>query len=214
MVALHIVAEGALIEGVSRKHRDAQAPFTLRGGFRLGWSHFGAVLGVKALALALGMALASLVALPFVLTGLELLPLAAGLALGLPLAAVAIPLGVSLYLVYALGLRVAVLENRRVVDALRRARRLLHGHLLDGIKLLLTVGIGKAAAQFIALPVVVPVVLVVGLGWLLGGFLGALSALILAAVPLALVGAALLGTWQSSVWTLGYLAVAEDGARA
>ncbi len=214
MLALHIVSEGALIEGVSRKHSDPEAPFSIRRGFQLGWRHFGAVLGVKALALLLGLLLMSLVATPFALAGLGTIPVAAGLAIGLPMAVVAVPLGISLYLIYALGLRVAVLENRRVVDALRRARRLLHGRLIDGLKLLLTVGIGQAVAKLFALPILVPVLMVTGIGFLVGGLVGALVALITISIPLALLGGALLGTWQSSVWTLGYLATIEDGARA
>ncbi len=214
MLALHVLSEGALIEGVCRKHRDPDAEFTLRRGFRLGLDHFGVVLGVKALALVLGLLLVSLVAAPFALAGLGALPLAAALALGIPLAVVAVPAGISLYLVYALGLRVAVLENRRVVDAIRRARRLLHGRLLDGLKLLLTAGLGRIAAKFVALPVVVPVLLAGGLGFLVGGVVGALAAVFALGVPVAVLGSALLGTWQSSIWTLGYLAAAEDGARA
>ncbi len=213
-LALHVLSEGALIEGVSRLHRDPEAKFTVRRGFRLGLDHFGAVLGVKALALLLGLLLAVLVAAPFALAGLGVLPLAAALAIGLPLAVVAVPTGISLYLVYALGMRVAVLENRRVVDAMRRARRLLHGRLIDGIKLLLTVGLGRIAAKFMLLPVVLPVLAVAGLGYLVGGVVGAIVGLVALAVPCALLFAALLGTWQSSVWTLGYLATVQEGARA
>jgi hypothetical protein len=214
VMALHIVAEGALIEGVSRKHRDPSESFTIRGGLRLGLSHFGAVLGVKALALLLGLLLASAVGAPFALAGVGVLPIGAAIALGLPLALVAIPLGISIYLIYSLGLRVAVLENRRVVDSLKRARRLLHGRLLDGLKILLTVGVGGVAAKFIAAPVAIPVVMAAGLGFLLGGWVGTVVALITLAAPLALVGAGLLGCWTSSVWTIGYLATAQDGARA
>ncbi len=214
MLALHIVAEGALIEGVSRKHRDPAAPFTIRGGLRLGLSHFGAVLGVKALALLLGLLLASAVGAPFALAGAGLLPLGAAIAIGLPMALVAVPIGISLYLIYSLGLRVAVLENRRVVDSLRRARRLLHGRLLDGLKILLTVGVGGFLSKIIAAPVAIPVLMATGIGFLVGGWVGAVAALVTLAAPLALVGAGLLGCWTSSVWTLGYHATAQNGARA
>ena len=211
MVALHILSEGALIEGVSRLQRDPRNDFSIRRGFRLGLDHFGAVLGVKALALALGMALALLVAAPFALAGLGFMPVAAGVALGLPLAVAAVPAGISLYLVYALGLRVAVLENRRVLDAMGRARRLLHGRLLDGLKLLLTVGLGRIGAKLLVLPAVLPILAVAGLGYLVGGLLGALAALMALVIPLALLAAGVLGAWQSSVWTLGYLATVEEG---
>jgi len=210
MAALHILSEGALIEGVSRLHREPRATFTLRRGFRLGLNHFGAVLGIKALALVLGLLLATVVAGPFVLAGLGALPTAAALALGLPLAVVAVPMGISLYLVYTLGLRVAVLENRRALDAMGRARRLLHGRLLDGLKLLLTVGLGRMGASVLVLPAILPVLLVAGLGYLLGGLVGALVSLVIVAVPLALLAAGVMGTWQSSVWTLGTMAVIEE----
>jgi hypothetical protein len=214
VLALHVLSEGALIEGVTRLHRDPAERFTLRRGFRLGLDHFGAVLGIKVLAMLLGLLLASVAAAPFVLAGLGVLPVAAAVAIGLPLAVLAIPAGITLYLVYALGLRVAVLENRRVVDAMHRARRLLHGRLLDGLKLLLTVGLGRIASQLLVIPVVLPVLALAGLGWLVGGLVGAVVAVVTVAVPLALLLAALLGTWQSSVWSLGYLATVEEGARA
>jgi hypothetical protein len=97
---------------------------------------------------------------------------------------------------------------------MHRARRLLHGRLLDGLKLLLTVGLGRIASQLLVIPVVLPVLVLAGLGWLVGGLVGAVVAVVTVAVPLALLLAALLGTWQSSVWTLGYLATVEEGARA
>jgi hypothetical protein len=211
MVALHILSEGALIEGVSRLHRKPGSTFSIRRGFRLGLDHFGVVLGIKALALALGLALACLVGAPFALSTLGFMPVAAAVAVGLPLAVAAVPAGISLYLVYALGLRVAVLENRRALDAMGRARRLLHGRLLDGLKLLLTVGLGRIGAKFLVLPAVLPVLAVAGLGYLAGGLLGALAALMAVVIPLALLAAGVLGTWQSSVWTLGYLATVEEG---
>ena len=210
LLALHILSEGALIEGVSRLHRQPNEAFTVRRGFRLGLDHFGVVLGIKALTLTLGLLLASLVAAPFVLAGLGALPIAAGLALGLPLMVAAVPTGISLYLIYALGMRVAVLENRRVLDALGRARRLLHGRLLDGLKLLLTVGLGRMGSGFLVLPALLPILLVAGLGYLFGGLVGALVALVTLAIPLGLLFSGVLGTWQSSVWTLGYLATVED----
>ncbi len=210
MIALHILSEGALIEGVSRLHRRPTEAFTVRRGVRLGLGHFGVVLSIKVLALALGLLLASLVAAPFALAGLGALPTAAALALGMPLMVAAVPAGISLYLIYALGMRVAVLENRRAFDALGRARRLLHGRLLDGLKLMLTVGLGRMGAGFLVLPAVLPVLAAAGLGYLLGGLVGALVALVALAVPLALLAGGVLGTWQSSVWTLGYLATVED----
>ena len=90
MTALHILSEGALIEGVSRLHREPRADFGLRRGLRMGLDHFGVVLRIKAMALALGLLLATVVAGPFVLAALGALPTAAALALGLPLAVVAV----------------------------------------------------------------------------------------------------------------------------
>ena len=45
---------------------------------------------------------------------------------------------------------------------------------------------------------------------LAGWSFGALVALVTLAIPLGLLFSGVLGTWQSSVWTLGYLATVED----
>src|SRR5687768_8280501 len=42
---MHVISEGALIEGVKR------GSLSVREGMRLGWAHFGVLLRIKALAL-------------------------------------------------------------------------------------------------------------------------------------------------------------------
>jgi hypothetical protein len=211
VLALHVLSEGALIEDVGRIKRAPGEPFGLLRGFRLGLGHFGGVLKVKVLALGLGLALAALVAAPLALGGLGVIPAAAGIALGAVAGLGAIPAGITLYLAYKLGLRAAVLENRGALDALRRGRRLLHGRLLDGLKLVLVAGVGRAAASLLVLPVILPIALCGLLGWALGGLVGAVVAALALVLPVALLLAALQGTWHSSLWTLGYLAAVEEG---
>ena len=93
-------------------------------------------------------------------------------------------------------------------DSLRKARRLLHGRLQDSLMLLVTAAVGRAGLSAV---VAVPTAVV---GGLLGlgtyAVFGAIPAGVVAAlvvVPMAVLLAGVVGTWSSSIWTLGFIEV-------
>jgi hypothetical protein len=202
-LVMHVISEGALIEGV-RRNRTGDA-FRFGAGMRAGVAHFWAVLGVKLL-FALTMATSAVVlALP-VLGGVAgLYRVWIGAVLVAPLVLLAMPWLLSLYFGYLYALRFAVLDDRTAWAAIHEARLHLHGRVLDSLQLLLVAFTGQLGAGLAAVALLVPVAAVGALVYLLAGLTPAIVTAATLALPavLAVVGA--IGAFQSSVWTLGFL---------
>ena len=206
-VVLKFLATGALIEGVKRARSNGS--MSLREGFREGWAHWGVLFRVALLYLPLY--LGSVVVLG---GGCALVFRALGTPAGVVAAGVAVLVGVpwllTLYMWQSFAERIAVLENRRALDAIAKARLFLHGRLQAGLKLLVAGFLGVLLISVCGFLVIAPVAGIVAASaalWGIGGAVG-LGALTLA--PLAFVAVAFVGIMTSSVWTIGYLSQVEQ----
>jgi hypothetical protein len=205
-VVLKFLATGALIEGVKRARSNGS--MSLREGFREGWAHWGVLFRVALLFLPLY--LGSVLVLG---GGCALVFRAAGTPAGVVAAVVAVLVGVpwllTLYMWQAFAERIAVLDNRRALDAMRKARLFLHGRLQLGLKLLVASFLGVLLVSVVGFLVIAPITGAVALSATLWGFLGAIGLGVLTVAPLLFVAGAFVGIMTSSVWTIGYLTQVE-----
>jgi hypothetical protein len=206
-VILKFVSTGALIEGVTRARRNVA--MTVREGFAEGWAHWGVLLRITLLYLAASVAsVAVLAAVPF-LAGEPLGRLAMFVAGGVAVV-VGVPWLVTLYIWQAFAERIAVLENRHALDAIRKARLFLHGRLRFGLKLLVAAFLGALAVLVLGMLVIVPMAaLIFGAAWLWGSVFAGVALGALTLVPVLFVVIAMVGIMTSSVWTIGYLTQVE-----
>jgi hypothetical protein len=204
LVALIIrfVSEGALIEGILRARQGGR--MTMGEGLRAGWAHWGVLLRIALLYVAAIIGSLAMLVLPCVLA-LRAFGTMGGVVLGVPALLTAVPWLITLHLVQAFASRIAVIENRHAIDAIRKARLFLHGRIRHGLKLIVATLLGTIAFTLIGIAAVIPVaVLVFALtpvmqlppAILVGG---------LVLVPVAFVVIAMMGTFRSSVWTIGYV---------
>lgn len=202
-LALHVISEGALIDAV-REERRGRVP-ALGPAWRRGLASAGSVLGIKALTWVATSAVVAAAAAPLLLGLLEIVPLALGVALTVPLVVVAVPTALSLYLAHEIGLRMVVLEQRRAVDALRAGLRFLRGRLRFALTLLVVDGVAQLVTAVIAVPFVLVVLAIGGATYAVAGLVPAVvvGAIVLAPIALALTGAR--GTFRSALWTHGML---------
>ena len=177
---------------------------TTREGFRAGWAHWGVLVRIALLYFAATVGSLGLLA-AICVVAVQALGWLAGVLLGIPAALVAVPWLVTLYLVQAFASRIAVLENRRALDAIRNARLFLHGRLVHGLRLMVASLVGTLVISILGVVVLVPVVLLlVALATVLNVVpLIVLGCLLL--VPVFTILTAMLGTFRSSVWTIGYV---------
>jgi hypothetical protein len=202
-VVMYFISQGALIEGVTRLRRGAQ--LSVREGFRRGWSHAGVIFKITLIYYAANIASLLVLAVPALL-GLRLGSIFAALVLAIPAVIVAVPWLVTLYIWRAFGMRIAVLENRSALDAVGKARLFLHGRLGQGLRALVAAFLGTLLIALVGALVLVPVALL--MVFTLAPAAGPLAFVVIALVllPAVVVVVSVLGTYQSSVWTLGYLA--------
>ena len=204
---LRFVGEAALIEGIARVRRGGTV--TTGQGFRAGWAHWGVLLRVAVLYIAVFVASVAVLAAAGVLA-FKAGGTVAAVLVGLAAAVVGAPWLITLHLVQAFASRIAVLENRRALDAIRRARLFLHGRIVHGLRLMVASFLGTLLLSAVATIVLLPVVLLlVGLAQLIG----LLPAIVLGGVlllPAFAVLTAMMGTFRSSVWTLGYVTQVES----
>jgi hypothetical protein len=204
---MRFIAEGALIEGVVRARQGGK--MTIREGFRTGWAHWGVLVRIALLYFAATAVSVILLVAPCVIALYTLGPLG-GVLLGIPAACIAVPWLVTLYLVQAFAWRIAVLENRHALDAIDKARLFLHGRLTHGLKLIVATLVGTLAIVLLGIVALVPV-----------GFLLAVLASVLGILPVVALGflvvapamavlAAVVGTFRSSIWTIGYVSQVES----
>jgi hypothetical protein len=206
VIVIKFVSEGALIEGVTRAHR--RGSLTMREGFRVGWANCGVLFRISAIYFA--AAFGSLIVLwaPCVIA-MRLGNQTAFTLVAIPTAIVTALWTVTLYMLQAFASRIAVLENRHALDAIRKARLFLHGRMLHALKLTVAAFVGTLVVGFAGIVALAPIALLLAAAAkLLGGALTlAIGLLIL--VPASFVLIAFIGTVQSAAWTLGYLAQTE-----
>jgi hypothetical protein len=205
-IAIRFVSEGALIEGVVRARAGAR--MTLREGLRAGLAHWGVLLRIALIYGAAILVSLAVVVTPCVIAVRAVGPIG-GIALGIPAVLITIPWLITLHLIQAFASRIAVLENRRAMDAIGKARLFLHGRLMHGLKLIVGTFIGTFLFVVIALLTLLPVALAAfALAQTIPVPLVA-GVAILIVVPLGYVLTAMTGTFRSSVWTIGYVSQVE-----
>src|SRR5262249_36368422 len=111
---------------------------------------------------------------------------------------VAVPWLVTLYMLQALASRIAVLENRHALDAIRKARLFLHGRMQHALKLMVAAFVGTLVVAAVGIGIVAPVVLLLAAA---AAFVGVAPAAVIGALtlaPAAFVLVAFIGTVQSA----------------
>jgi hypothetical protein len=197
---MHIISEGALIEGVrgenERSRGDAAGMVALRRGAASScWRSAPACSASYCWRRRAGLALG-------------LIPGLAAALLAVPAVLAAVPWLLTLYLIYAFGLRIGVLENRQAIDALQKARLFLHGRVLTGLKLIVAMAVGHVGVGLVTVLALLPVGGIAAAIYFLAGLVPAAVVGGVLALPIVLAMAGTLGA-RSSVWTLGYLAEAR-----
>ncbi len=201
-VIIRFVSEGALIEGVVRARQGGT--MTIGEGIRAGWAHWGVLLRIALLYFAAVIGSLVLLAAPCVLAMRALGPMG-GIAFAIPALVIAVPWLITLHLVQAFAVRIAVLENRQAIDAIRKARLFLHGRLMHGLKLIVATFAGTLAIVLAGLAAMVPVVLLLVALVRMMQIVPAILVGCLVLLPVGYVLVAMLGTFRSSIWTIGYV---------
>jgi hypothetical protein len=204
---MRFVSEGALIEGIVKARQGGT--MTTREGFRAGWAHWGVLLRIGVIYVAAVVGTLALIAAPCVIV-LHTLGVIGVIAFAIPALLIAVPWLVTLYLVQAFASRIAVLENRHALDAIRKARLFLHGRLMHGLRLVVATLAGTILFAVIGFVVIVPVLLLL---IALIPVLQAMPVIIVGCVvllPVVYVLAAMVGTFRSSIWTIGYVTQVES----
>jgi hypothetical protein len=209
MVIMKFVSEGALIEGVTRAHRNAS--LSIREGFRVGWAHWGVLFRIAAIFAGITIGSLLVLAVPCVIA-LRAFGREALVVVAIPTVVVAVPWVVTLYALQSLASRIAVLDNRRALDAIAKARLFLHGRIGDVLKLMVAAFVGTLLVALAGLVVIGPVVLLLVAAAKLLGMVAAAVIGAIVLVPAVFVLVAFMGTVQSAAWTLGYLTHTERGS--
>jgi hypothetical protein len=207
-IFMYFVSEGALIEGVTRVRRG-KTP-TVYEGWRDGLAHWGVLLRIGAIFLGIIVASLTVLVAPAALAQ-KLSGTTLAVTLAVPAVLIAVLWLVTLYMWQAFAARIAVLENRRALDAIGKARLFLHGRLLLGLKLAIAAVLGRLFVLFVgviglavAAALIVAVMMVLGMTLTHAGLpVIALGAIVF--LPMTFVLLAISGTTQSSIWTIGYL---------
>ena len=103
-----------------------------------------------------------------------------------------------------------MLENRHALDAIGKSRLFLHGRLMHGLKLIVATFAGTLVIAFLGLVAMVPV------GLLLAALIPVLRVFpvivlgCLVLLPAISVLTAMVGTFRSSIWTIGYVTQVES----
>jgi hypothetical protein len=204
---MRFVSEGALIEGIVRARQGDR--MTTREGFRAGWAHWGVLLRIGLIYVAALVATLALLG-AWCVVGFQAFGLIGAIALSMPAVVIAVPWLVTLYVVQAFAARIAVLENRQALDAIAKARLFLHGRLMHGLRLIVATFVGTLLFAVVGIVVMVPVTLLL---IALIPVLRVLPVILLGCVvllPVVYVLAAMVGTFRSSIWTIGYVTQVES----
>jgi hypothetical protein len=206
-IIIRFISEGALIEGVARARQGAA--LTTREALRAGWAHWGVLTRISLLYFGAAAVSIALLVAPIVLAvrGLGAL---GGVLVGLPALFVAVPWLVTLYLVQAFAMRIAVLENRHARDAIAKARLFLHGRLIHGLKLIVATFLGTIGFALLAIVAIAPVVLLAVASIRALPVPAVIVVACLVLLPVLFVLTAMVGTLRSSIWTIGYVTEVES----
>lgn len=206
-VVLKFLSTGALIEGVKRARSNGS--MTVGEGFREAWAHWGVLFRIGLLYF-----LVSLTSVAVLTGGGYLVWIAFGSPAVIAAAAVALLVGfpwlLTLYMWQSFAERIAVLENRHALDALRKARLFLHGRLKLGLKLIVAGFLGVALVTVLGLVVIAPIAAIVFASASVWGLGGAVGLGVLTLAPVAFVLFAIIGVTMSSIWTIGYLSQVQQ----
>ncbi len=205
-VIIRLVSEAALIEGVSRARRHES--LSLREGFRFGWANCGVLLRIAAIYVVATIVSILVLAAPCFLA-VQLLGRGVLAPLAIATLIVAVPWLVTLYVIQALASRIAVLENRHALDAIRKTRLFLHGRMRHALKVMVAALVGTLFVVTVGAVVIGPVVLLLVAAAKVLGTAPAAVIGTLTLVPAAFVLVAFIGTVQSAAWTLGYIEHSE-----
>jgi hypothetical protein len=205
-LVMRFVGEGALIEGIVRARQGGT--LTTREGFRAGWAHWGVLVRIALLYFAATIGSVGLLGAACLVV-VQTLGWLASVLLGIPAALLAVPWLVTLYLVQAFASRIAVLENRRALDAIRKARLFLHGRIVHGLRLMVATLLGTLVITVLGVVVLVPVVLVLAALAMVVNVVPVIVLGCLVLLPVFGVLTAVLGTFRSSIWTIGYVTQVE-----
>jgi len=206
-VILKFLSTGALIEGVKRARSNGA--LTVRQGFREGWAHWGVLLRVALVFVPMTFGSVALLVGACYLVWLSFGAPAVYFACGMAVL-VGVPWLLTLYMWQAFAERIAVLEDRRALDAVAKARLFLHGRLQLGLKLLVASFLGVAFVTALGVLAIAPPVLLVRAMLPALGVAPAIAIGLLIVVPLVFVAIAFVGVVTSSVWTIGYLSQVEQ----
>jgi hypothetical protein len=204
-VILKYLSTAALIEGVKRARGNGS--MTIGEGFREGWAHWGVLFRVGLLFILMTFGSVAVLSVPCVLVGRAFGSPAVFVAVGMA-ALVGVPWLLTLYMWQSFAERIAVLENRHALDAIRKARLFLHGRLHLGLKLVVAAFLCVLLVGALGALVIGPLVLLLRVTDALVAPVVVLG--VLAVVPLVLVGFAFVGVSTSAVWTVGYLTQVEQ----
>jgi hypothetical protein len=204
---MHFISEGALIEGIVRARQGGT--MSTREGFRAGWRHWGVLLRIALVYFAVFFGSVALVAVPCVIAVWAIGWIGA-VALGVPALFIALPWFITLHVVQAFAARIAVLENRHALDAISKSRLFLHGRLRHALRLIVASFAGTIGMVVLGLVAIAPVALaLVALTPALSlPFVLVLGCVVL--LPAICVWTAIIGTFRSSVWTIGYVTQVES----
>jgi hypothetical protein len=116
-------------------------------GFRAGWAHLGVLVRIALLYLAATIGSGAVLVAPCVIA-MRAFGAPAAVVFGVPAFLIAVPWLVTLYLVQAFAWRIAVLENRQALDAIRKARlSLRYGAGLNASEIGAAAGIDPATIR-------------------------------------------------------------------
>ena len=206
-VMLKFVSTAALIEGVKRARENRS--LTVREGFREGWAHWGVLFRVAVLYFVINAVSVALLVGLTLLAG-RLFGSVGSVVVGIPAVIAGVPWLVTTYIWQAFAERIAVLEDRRAIDAVRKARLFLHGRLQHGLKIAVAGFLGVVAIGAVGAAVALPVGGLLAGATLLWGVFPSVALGILTLLPAVFVIVAFIGIMTSSVWTIGYLTQVEQ----
>ncbi len=201
-LVMHVISEGALIDGVGSGAPDEYRIKTgLSSGRRTFWSVLALKLG-RAAVIGATVAVVSLLPLAAVF---QLIPIWVVVVVSLPIALVAVPWLLTVNFVYEYGLRFVVLEGEGARDAVSSAWEYLHGRLGESIRLLVVSLLGMPVMGTALAVVAIPCAAVAGAVYLAAGVIPAAITMGALLTPLAAMGLGAVGTYRSGVWTHAFV---------
>lgn len=201
---MHVISEAALIDGVKRATSADQ--LSVKTGMQSGRRNFWRVIGVKFVLGALSALVAFGMAVPALLAVFDVSPAWLAVVLTVPALIIGVPVLLSLQFVTNYALRIAVLDDVGVREAIERARTYLQGRVMDSVKLLLLAFVAQAAGSVATLTCLIPgAALGVGVWALTDAVMPAVVVGSLISAPFAAMALGATGALRSTVWTLGFL---------